>query len=53
MKGISEILEEDATTQYNDFLKENIDLQQCISLCKLANYLGITQVSFSRSRASK
>ena len=52
VKRITEILEENATTRYNNFLKENEDLLQRISLGELANYLGITQVSLSRIRAS-
>jgi AraC-like DNA-binding protein len=52
MKRITEILEENATTRYNIFLKENEDLLFRISLGELANYLGITQVSLSRIRAS-
>jgi len=47
------MLEENATTRYNNFLKENNSLLQRISLGDLANYLGITQVSLSRIRASR
>jgi CRP-like cAMP-binding protein len=53
MKRISEMLEENATERYNIFINENNDLLQRISLGDLANYLGITQVSLSRIRASK
>jgi len=53
MKRITEMLEENATTRYNNFLKENNSLLQRISLGDLANYLGITQVSLSRIRASR
>ena len=53
MKRISEMLEENATERYNIFVNENNDLLQRISLGDLANYLGITQVSLSRIRASK
>jgi len=52
MKRITEMLEENATTRYNNFLKDNNSLLQRISLGDLANYLGITQVSLSRIRAS-
>jgi CRP-like cAMP-binding protein len=53
MKRISEMLEENATTRYNNFVTENIHLMQRISLGDLANYLGITQVSLSRIRGRK
>ena len=53
MKRISEMLEQNATERYNLFLRENGYLLQRISLGDLANYLGITQVSLSRIRASK
>ncbi|OPZ15087.1 MAG: hypothetical protein BWZ05_02293 [Bacteroidetes bacterium ADurb.BinA245] len=53
MKRISEMLEENATERYNHFLQDNGFLLQRISLGDLANYLGITQVSLSRIRASK
>jgi CRP-like cAMP-binding protein len=53
MKRISEMLEENATERYNIFVNENNGLLQRISLGDLANYLGITQVSLSRIRASK
>lgn len=52
MKRITEMLEENATTRYNNFLKDNNSLLQRISLGDLANYLGITQVSLSRIQAS-
>jgi len=51
MSRIGEILEEQATARYENFLKENPDLVQRISLGDLASYLGITQVSLSRIRA--
>ena len=53
MKRISEMLEENATERYNKFIDENNGLLQRISLGDLAQYLGITQVSLSRIRASK
>ncbi len=53
MKRVSELLEENATRRYNNFLKENGALLQRISLGDLANYLGITQVSLSRIRGKK
>lgn len=51
MKRISEMLEENATEHYNNFLNENKALLQRISLGDVANYLGITQVTLSRIRA--
>lgn len=53
MKRISEMLEENATARYTNFVTENHHLLQRISLGDLANYLGITQVSLSRIRAKK
>ena len=53
MKRISEMLEENATTRYNNFVRENSNLLQRISLGDLAKYIGITQVSLSRIRATK
>ncbi|WP_445455025.1 Crp/Fnr family transcriptional regulator [Flavobacterium sp. HNIBRBA15423] len=53
MKRISEMLEEDATKRYKNFISENNELLQRISLGDLSNYLGITQVSLSRIRAKK
>lgn len=53
MKRVSEMLEENATARYNNFVTENNHLLQRISLGDLANYLGITQVSLSRIRAKK
>lgn len=53
MKRVSEMLEENATQRYNNFVNENNHLLQRISLGDLANYLGITQVSLSRIRAKK
>ncbi|KQM76297.1 hypothetical protein ASE74_19805 [Pedobacter sp. Leaf216] len=51
MSRIGEILEEQASARYENFLKENPELLQRISLGDLASYLGITQVSLSRIRA--
>lgn len=53
MKRISEMLEENATDHYNNFVKEHANLLQRISLGDLSCYLGITQVSLSRIRAKK
>lgn len=53
MKRISEMLEENASERYKNFICENNGLLQRISLGDLANYLGITQVSLSRIRAIK
>lgn len=53
MKRISEMLEENAAQRYHNFVHENGDLLQRISLGDLASYLGITQVSLSRIRAGK
>ncbi len=53
MKRISEMLEENGTQRYKNFVKEDNYLMQRISLGDLANYLGITQVSLSRIRAKK
>lgn len=53
MKRISEMLEENATERYREFIKENNHLVQRISLGDLSRYLGITQQSLSRIRAKK
>ena len=53
MKRISEMLEENAKERYSKFISDYPDLLQRISLGDLANYLGITQVSLSRIRATK
>lgn len=53
MKRISEMLEENATARYNNFLTANGNLLNRISLGDLASYLGITQVSLSRIRGKK
>lgn len=53
MKRINEMLEDDATERYDNFVRENAHLMQRISLGDLASYLGITQVSLSRIRAKR
>lgn len=53
MERISEILEEDAKKRYLNFVSKYPKLLERISLGNLANYLGITQVSLSRIRATK
>ena len=53
MKRISEMLEENATTRYQLFVQEKPSLRRRISLGDLSAYLGITQVSLNRIRASK
>lgn len=52
-KRISEMLEENASEAYNQFILENGALLQRVSLGDLAKYLGITQQSLSRIRAQK
>ncbi len=52
-KRISEMLEENATERYTQFVKEHHSILQRISLGDLASYLGITQQSLSRIRAKK
>jgi CRP/FNR family transcriptional regulator, anaerobic regulatory protein len=52
-KRISEMLEENATEHYNQFVKENGSVLQRISLGDVAKYLGITQQSLSRIRTQK
>jgi CRP/FNR family transcriptional regulator, anaerobic regulatory protein len=52
-KRISEMLEKNATTNYNLFVKENDQILQKISLGDMAKYLGITQQSLSRIRTQK
>ncbi len=52
-KRISEMLEENATFRYKQFVKENNLILQRINLGDLANYLGITQQSLSRIRAQQ
>ena len=52
-KRISEMLEENASEGYNQFILENNALLQRVSLGDLSRYLGITQQSLSRIRAQK
>ncbi|HOY12218.1 MAG TPA: Crp/Fnr family transcriptional regulator [Saprospiraceae bacterium] len=53
IKRFTELMSERSIARYNNFVSENSDLMQRISLGDLANYLGITQVSLSRIRATK
>lgn len=53
MKRISEMLEDNATDRYHEFVAENSAIIQRISLGDLSKYLGITQQSLSRIRASR
>lgn len=53
MRRINEMLENDATERYNNFVSDNSHIMQRISLGDLASYLGVTQVSLSRIRAKK
>lgn len=53
MKRISEMLEENAGERYNNFIRDNGQLLQRISLGDLSGYIGITQVSLSRIRGKK
>jgi CRP-like cAMP-binding protein len=53
VKRISDMLEQDATEQYNKFVEENSSILQRINLGDLAKYLGITQQSLSRIRAAQ
>jgi len=53
MKRISEMLEDNATERYNQFIAENNHILQRISLGDLAKYLGITQQSLSRIRTTR
>jgi CRP/FNR family transcriptional regulator, anaerobic regulatory protein len=52
-KRISEMLEENASDAYKQFILENDGLLQRISLGDIAKYLGITQQSLSRIRTQK
>jgi CRP/FNR family transcriptional regulator, anaerobic regulatory protein len=52
-KRISEMLEENASEAYSQFIIENSILLQRISLGDVAKYLGITQQSLSRIRTHK
>jgi CRP-like cAMP-binding protein len=53
MRRISEMLEDNARERYNQFVAENSQILQRISLGDLAKYLGITQQSLSRIRAAR
>ncbi|MFL5746027.1 MAG: Crp/Fnr family transcriptional regulator [Niastella sp.] len=53
MRRISEMLEDNATERYNQFIAENNQILQRISLGDLAKYLGITQQSLSRIRTTR
>jgi CRP-like cAMP-binding protein len=52
-KRISEMLEENATERYNQFVNENRIILHRVSLGDMAKYLGITQQSLSRIRMKK
>ena len=53
MQRIKEMLVQTNSKHYNQYLENNSDLVQRLSLGDLACYLGITQVSLSRIRAKK
>lgn len=53
MKRISEMLEDNASERYHEFVAENSAIIQRISLGDLSKYLGITQQSLSRIRAAR
>lgn len=53
MHRIMEMLEDDGTERYENFLGEHRHLVDRISLGDMAKYLGISQVSLSRIRARK
>lgn len=53
MNRISEMLESDATTRYNNFLHQNAEIINRITLGDLSKYLGINQVTLSRIRRKK
>jgi CRP-like cAMP-binding protein len=52
-KRIQEMLLEDSTWRYQDFIEKNKHLVHRISLGDVAKYLGITQQSLSRIRSQK
>ncbi|RUT67911.1 Crp/Fnr family transcriptional regulator [Flavobacterium cupreum] len=52
-KRIREMLEENATNRYNQFMIDNDLIVQRISLGEIAKYVGITQQSLSRIRNQK
>lgn len=53
MNRISEMLESNARTRYNNFLNQNTKTINRISLGDLSRYLGINQVTLSRIRRKK
>jgi CRP-like cAMP-binding protein len=53
MNRISEMLESNAKTRYNNFLNQNAEIINRISLGDLSRYLGINQVTLSRIRRRK
>lgn len=48
-KRIQEMLLEDSTWRYHDFMKKNKHIAHRLSLGDIAKYLGITQQSLSRN----
>ncbi|MEO7215685.1 Crp/Fnr family transcriptional regulator [Mucilaginibacter sp.] len=52
-KRIHEILGEDSTWRYQNFMKENKHIVHRISLGDVSKFLGITQQSLSRIRSQK
>ena len=52
-RRIREMLEKDAATRYRELINEQGDIINRISIGDVAKYLGITQQSLSRIRASK
>ncbi|MFK7798709.1 MAG: Crp/Fnr family transcriptional regulator [Aureispira sp.] len=53
MNRISEMLDADARTRYNNFLNRNSAIINRITLGDLSKYLGINQVTLSRIRRKK
>ncbi len=53
MERINEMLEDNATVRYHNFVSRQPDLLQRIKLGDLAAYLGVTQTTLSRIRAKK
>jgi len=53
MNRIREMLESNARKRYNNFLENNPDIINRISLGELSKYLGINQVTLSRIRNKK
>ena len=52
-KRIHEMLGEDSTWRYQNFIEENKHIVHRISLGDVAKFLGITQQSLSRIRSQK